>query len=123
MATQLAIYVADCLDTSGSKTRSAKTLHHLIRKGSRQFRKTLRSDKDEILRKAANSSDPLVAKITTESRQILFDEEVIAKDDLITDEVPPQPNLSGMGGTSGMFYINIDYRIKTTNFFKKNTHI
>ena len=101
MATQLAIYIADCLDTSGSKTRSAKTLHHLIRKGSRQFRKTLRSEKDEILRKAANSSDPLVAKITTESRQILFDEELIAKDDSISDEVPPQPNLSGMGGSSG----------------------
>ena len=69
-----------------------------------------KSDKDEILRKAANSSDPLVAKITTESRQIPFDEELIAKDDLITDEVPPQPNLSGMGGTSGKFTSILSYQ-------------
>jgi len=101
LATQLAIYLADCLDTNGVKTRTAKTLHHLVRKGSRQFRKTLRTEKDEILRKGANSSDPLVAKIITESRKILFDEDLISKDDQISEEIPPQPTLSGMGASSG----------------------
>ena len=100
LATQIAIYLADSLDTSSSKLRTAKTLHHLIRKGSRQFRKTLRSEKDEILRKAANSSDPLVAKVMKESREILFDEALIAQDDLMTEEIPPQPTLSGMGASS-----------------------
>jgi len=101
MATQLAIYLADCLDTNGVKIRSAKTLHHLIRMGSRQFRKTLRTEKDDVLRKAANSSDPLVAKIIADSRKNLFDEELISKDDLASDEILPQPTLSGMGGSSG----------------------
>ena len=73
----------------------------MIRKGSRQFRKTLRSEKDDVLRKAANSSDPLVAKIITESRKILFDEDLISKDEQNSEEIPPQPTLSGMGGSSG----------------------
>ena len=89
------------LDTNGVKTRSAKTLHHLIRMGSRQFRKTLRTEKDDVLRKAANSSDPLVAKIIADSRKNLFDEELISKDDLDSEEILPQPTLSGMGGSSG----------------------
>ena len=101
MATQLAIYLADCLDTNGVKIRSAKTLHYLIRMGSRQFRKTLRTEKDDVLRKTANSSDPLVAKIIADSRNNLFDEELISKDDLASDEILPQPTLSGMGGSSG----------------------
>ena len=109
LATQLAIYLADCLDTNGVKTRTAKTLHHLIRKGSRQFRKTLRTEKDEILRKGANSSDPLVAKIITESRKILFDEDLISRDDQISEEIPPQPVLSGMGASSGMVIFLIDF--------------
>ena len=69
--------------------------------GSRQFRKTLRTEKDDVLRKAANSSDPLVAKIIADSRKNLFDEELISKDDLASDEILPQPTLSGMGGSSG----------------------
>ena len=105
MATQLAIYIADCLDTNVVKTRSAKTLHHLIRMGSRQFRKTLRTEKDDVLRKAANSSDPLVSKIVVDSRKILFEEELITKDDSISEEIPPQPTLSGMGGSSGMYFL------------------
>lgn len=102
LATQLAIYLADCLDSCASKIRTAKTIHHLVRKGSRQFRKTLRSDKDDILRKAGNFSDPVVAKIMQETRSILFDEELVNQDDSMTEEKRPEmANLSGMGATSG----------------------
>ena len=59
------------------------------------------------LRKAANSSDPLVAKIIADSRKILFDEELISKDDLSSDEILPQPTLSGMGGSSGKTFQTI----------------
>ncbi len=100
LATQLAIYLADSLESNSSKIRTAKTLHHLVRKGSRQFRKTLRSEKDDILRKVANSQDPKVAKILTETRQNLFDDEIIAQDDLETEEEVPKPVLSGMGGSA-----------------------
>ena len=123
LATQLAIYLADCLDTNGVKTRTAKTLHHLIRKGSRQFRKALRTEKDEILRKGANSSDPLVAKIVTESRKILFDEDLISRDDQISEEIPPQPILSGMGASSGMVIFLIDFSnadVKLIDFCMKS---
>lgn len=100
MATQLATYLADCLDSCVSKIRTTKTINHLVRKGSRQFRKTLR-DKDDILRKAASFSDPLVAKITKDTRNTLFDEELMSKDESNSVEEMPQPALSGMGGSSG----------------------
>ena len=47
------------------------------------------------------SSDPLVAKIITDSRVVLFDEDLVAKDDSAVPEEPPKPKLSGMGASSG----------------------
>ena len=98
LATQLAIYLADSLDSNSYKLKPAKSIHHLTRKGSRQFRKTLRSQKDDVLRKFASSSDPLVAKMCQEIRTQLFDETVMLEDDSNTEEERPRMTFSGMGG-------------------------
>ena len=99
IATQLANYLAETLDSTSYKTRTAKTIQHLIRHASLQFRKSLRL-RDDILRKIANCSDPLVASIIGDSRIVLFDENLVAKDDSGQEEVP-KPTLSGMGASSG----------------------
>ena len=99
IATQLANYLAETLDSTSYKTRTAKTISHLIRHASLQFRKSLRL-RDDILRKIANCSDPLVAKIIGDSRVVLFDEDLVAKDDSGQEEMP-KPTLSGMGASSG----------------------
>jgi len=101
LATQLAIYLADTLDSSAIKLKTAKSIHHLVRKGSRQFRKTLRDQKDDVLKKASCSSDPYVAKVAKETREILFSESSMAQDDRDTPEEAPQPSFSGMGSSSG----------------------
>ena len=100
IATQLANYLAETLDSSSYKTRTAKTISHLVRNGSKTFRKSLRN-RDEILRKIANCSDPLVAKILKDTRTVLFDEELVNKDDSDQPETCPKPTLSGMGASSG----------------------
>ena len=99
LATQLALYLADSLDSNSFKIKPAKSIHHLVRKGSRQFRKTLRTQKDDVLRKFANSSDPLVAKLCQEIRNNLFDEALMAEDDSESIEQKPTPRLSGMGSS------------------------
>jgi len=99
IATQLANYLAETLDSTSYKTRTAKTISHLIRHASLHFRKSLRL-RDDILRKIANCSDPLVAKIIGDSRVVLFDEDLVAKDDSGQEEMP-KPTLSGMGASSG----------------------
>ena len=104
LATQLAIYLADCLDSNSFKIKPAKCLHHLVRKGSRQFRSTLRNQKDDVLRKFASSSDPLVAKLCQELRNLLFDENLMNQDASETEEQRPNFALSGMGATSGYVF-------------------
>ena len=99
LATQLALYLADSLDSNSFKIKPAKSIHHLVRKGSRQFRKTLRTQKDDVLRKFANSSDPLVAKLCQEIRNNLFDEALMAEDESESIEQKPTPRLSGMGSS------------------------
>ena len=99
LATQLALYLADSLDSNSFKIKPAKSIHHLVRKGSRQFRKTLRTQKDDVLRKFANSADPLVAKLCQEIRNNLFDEALMAEDDSESIEQKPTPRLSGMGSS------------------------
>ncbi len=99
MASQLAVYLADCLQAkSCSALKSIKVIHHLTRKGSRHFRKTLRIERDENLKLAASSSHPTVAKVSQETRILLFDEELVAKDESNEPEAIPEPVLSGMGG-------------------------
>ena len=100
IATQLATYLAETLDSSSYKTRTAKTISHLVRNGSKSFRKSLRN-RDDILRKVANCSDPLVAKILKDTRTVLFDDELVNKDDSDQPETCPKPSLSGMGASSG----------------------
>ena len=95
----MALYLADSLDSNSFKIKPAKGIHHLVRKGSRQFRKTLRTQKDDVLRKFANSSDPLVAKLCQEIRNNLFDEALMAEDDSESIEQKPTPSLSGMGSS------------------------
>ena len=99
LATQLALYLADSLDSNSFKIKPAKSIHHLVRKGSRQFRKTLRTQKDDVLRKFANSSDPLVAKLCQEIRNNLFDEALMAEDESESIDQKPTPRLSGMGSS------------------------
>ena len=99
LATQLALYLADSLDSNSFKIKPAKSIHHLVRKGSRQFRNTLRTQKDDVLRKFANSSDPLVAKLCQEIRNNLFDEALMAEDESESIEQKPTPRLSGMGSS------------------------
>jgi len=99
LATQLALYLADSLNSNSFKIKPAKSIHHLVRKGSRQFRKTLRTQKDDVLRKFANSSDPLVAKLCQEIRNNLFDEAIMTQDETDTIEEKPNSILSGMGSS------------------------
>ena len=95
----MALYLADSLDSNSFKIKPAKSIHHLVRKGSRQFRKTLRTQKDDVLRKFANSSDPLVAKLCQEIRNNLFDETLMTQDESDTIEQKPNSRLSGMGSS------------------------
>ena len=95
----MALYLADSLNSNSFKIKPAKSIHHLVRKGSRQFRKTLRTQKDDVLRKFANSSDPLVAKLCQEIRNNLFDEALMAEDESESIEQKPTPRLSGMGSS------------------------
>ena len=95
----MALYLADSLDSNSFKIKPAKSIHHLVRKGSRQFRNTLRTQKDDVLRKFANSSDPLVAKLCQEIRNNLFDEALMAEDESESIEQKPTPRLSGMGSS------------------------
>ena len=95
----MALYLADSLDSNSFKVKPAKSIHHLVRKGSRQFRKTLRTQKDDVLRKFANSSDPLVAKLCQEIRNNLFDEAIMTQDESDTIEEKPNSILSGMGSS------------------------
>ena len=95
----MALYLADSLNSNSFKIKPAKGIHHLVRKGSRQFRKTLRTQKDDVLRKFANSSDPLVAKLCQEIRNNLFDEALMAEDESESIDQKPTPRLSGMGSS------------------------
>ena len=108
----MALYLADSLNSNSFKIKPAKSIHHLVRKGSRQFRKTLRTQKDDVLRKFANSSDPLVAKLCQEIRNNLFDEAIMTQDESDTIEEKPNSILSGMGSSlsAGLNFVSIIFR-------------
>ena len=61
----------------------------------------MRKEKDDVLRKVANCSDPLVVKVITDTRGILFDEDLVAQDEgSEAEEMKPHYSLSGMGGSA-----------------------